>query len=523
MSDHRLSPSESPSSARFSLIFAATITLTALADFLIYGHRIGLGLALFLPLIWFGLAVFRRRNCRGRKQWLLVALLASSAAATAIAPSGANTLVLITITFYASGHWLTKRLSPYWARAWHGARSFFSLPAFARNAAGGIQLLVGVAESGSVTRSAGGLFRIGRILAPALLVAVPFILLLGGGNAILGNAIAQSFNGFFELITAIKAPSDLRVLFWLITAVCIFALFGNATPETHSIDVRTTDDRTKPADPGIAIWRTRLLLITVNIVFFAANTTDIIYLWANETTLPEGVTYSQFVHQGVGNLIASVILAAVVLVMIFRQHSHIATARGQRTLACLWILQNLFLIGGVMLRLKIYVDAYGQSVLRVHVVMFLILVSIGFILLTIRIIQQRSSMWLVGANLLAVFGLFYVAQYLDVRGLVANHNVEVVIEGQRPAADLDIEYLIQLAPESWPALRKMTEHPQVFGDRAQVAAGILDRLADQELMLAANEDWRSWSLRRSRLRHNGLPNWENPPPAEDGTEGWASR
>ena len=86
------------------------------------------------------------------------------------------------------------------------------------------------------------------------------------------------------------------------------------------------------------------------------------------------MVYSEYVHEGVFSLIAAVLLSAVVLSGIFLQDSAVTGRGWLKGLAHLWILQNLVLIAGVFLRLKLYVDAYQFTVLRVYVACFLALV-----------------------------------------------------------------------------------------------------------------------------------------------------
>ena len=67
-------------------------------------------------------------------------------------------------------------------------------------------------------------------------------------------------------------------------------------------------------------------------------------------------------------------------------------------LALLCIVQNVFLIFSVALRLKLYVEAYDLSVLRFHVGSFLALLVFGYALLACKILREKSLNWLVFAN-----------------------------------------------------------------------------------------------------------------------------
>jgi hypothetical protein len=78
----------------------------------------------------------------------------------------------------------------------------------------------------------------------------------------------------------------------------------------------------------------------------------------------------------------------------------------------------------------------------------LILVAVGFVLLLLRIARGRTLRWLVGGNLAAVFALFFVAQFADIRGFLARYNVSGAASEERKGGDLDMDYPYQLASES---------------------------------------------------------------------------
>ncbi len=490
----------------FLLLAGSTLALTGAADFLLYGQRAGLGLALFLTLLWLTLAMHRSGRRVGVKNLVLVGLLGGTALATCIAPSVVNGLLLIVLTFYASGHWFAGRLSPYWARALRGVCAFAWFPSTLENIGRGLGGMFIAGGDARVARSAGWLVRMARILGPVALVALPFVLLLGGGNAILGQTITSTVTAITDFLYGVQVPDADRFFFWAVVGAGVFALLGNRLPFPIRTALPGVGIRFPRRDLSISIWRTRLLLVAVNAIFFAANATDLVYLWGGRVSLPEGVTYSEFVHQGVNHLIACVVLAAAVLLLLFNAPREVTHARGQRVLAGLWIAQNLLLEAGVMLRLKLYVDSYGLSVQRVHLMLFLALVGAGFVLLGVRIAQSRSLRWLLGANLLAVFALFFVGQFADIRGFVASYNVRAAAAGADSggAADLDMVYLRQLAPESWPALRQVAETPDTFGPYSEVAATWLAVAAESAASDTSARDWRSWSWRRERLRQVAL-------------------
>jgi hypothetical protein len=180
-----------------------------------------------------------------------------------------------------------------------------------------------------------------------------------------------------------------------------------------------------------------------------------------------------------------------VLVLIFQQAEPIRTARAVKFLALLWIAQNIVLISGVLLRLQRYVEAYQLSELRVYVGCFLLLASVGFVLLTIHVIAHKGLTWLLLTNVAATFALFFGLQFVDVAGWVAESNV-ARWEADRSRA-LDVDYLASLGASAIPSLIRVAE----TSDRAeaQQAVVVIQKRKGRAEAYLAEVDWRSWQQR----------------------------
>ncbi|HSH39767.1 MAG TPA: DUF4173 domain-containing protein, partial [Chthoniobacterales bacterium] len=332
---------------------------------------------------------------------------------------------------------------------------------------------------------------IARVILPTAAVTLVFAVLLGAGNAILGRWIFTAVNsvvGWFadpELIFA-------RTLLWV--ALATFALTilrPREMPDGQRIWHRAVPDLPQPKNAALALWRSITVLAVLNALFFAANTADALYLWTGDA-LPNGVTYSQFVHHGVYSLIAAVVLSAMVIVLIFQQIPAIRTAPAVKVLGLFWIAQNVVLITGVLLRLQRYVDAYQLSELRVYVACFLLLVTVGFGLLTLHVVAHRGIGWLLLTSTLVTFTLFFVLQFLDVAKWVAESNV--ARWEADPSRTLDVKYLASLGPSAIPSMIRVAETPA--RPEAHEAFLIIQKRKPHAQARLAARDWRSWQQRK---------------------------
>jgi hypothetical protein len=215
--------------------------------------------------------------------------------------------------------------------------------------------------------------------------------------------------------------------------------------------------------------------------------------------LPANVSYSAFVHHGTGSIIIAVIFSAILLAGMFHQVRGVSSWKPLRLLGLLWIAQNLILLAGVLLRVKLYVDAYDLSVTRVNLVFFLSLVGIGFVLLAIRVWWQRPLGWLLNANMLTTFFLFYSVQFLDTQHFVADYNVKLW-ENSHQVRSLDLAYLKSLGPPAYDALAEVARSSSDPGTAAAARDYLLvERSAAQNTLSKipwASRQWRAESYER---------------------------
>lgn len=502
-------PQKMPSALNSPLKLRLSIFLLILAaDFLTFGITLGAGVALLCGLIWFTLRINRPARPADWKDLLLYALMASTAIQAAIESSFSNWLVIFLLTIYASGHFLHRQIAPYWRRALEGLFGLFDIYLSYFHLKRILQETAHSTQTSAFSNSLKKTRRWAKIILPASLLALTFLVLFSNGNAIMGDGIKNLFATLFSWIGNFQFPSILRILFWIGSGFLLLSLLSRSPLSLDLIRLGKKLPRTwaSPSDLNASIWSSRLLLIAVNVIFFSANTVDVFYLWM-ETSLPSDVNFSEYVHQGVYNLIACVALAASVLLIVFQQDKQVTNAPGQKLLAHTWIAQNFMLVSSVLLRLKLYVDTYHLSLLRLYVAFFLILVVVGFILLAIKIHQQRKFAWLVNANLFAVFLLFFIVQGLNDHAFVAHYNYQQALQADAENHRIDIPYLIKLGAPAWPTLQLIADNQRHFGSAARQARKQITKVTRDEKRQMKNNDWRSWQYRHWVARR-ALPGFE---------------
>lgn len=409
----------------------------------------GFSLAVY-ALVLAGIIMGNRESMsRSRRAVLLIALLFGAALAATIETGVTNTFVLLILvvalageTFFGEiesqwGRWLSQCIALVFAPGrvfWLGAR------------------LMEAAFRGGVGWT-GGLIGGCLLAIPALVLALIFGSLLATGNAVFGSWTNTFFDWFWKELALYLDPW--RIALWCLVAFLILPLLRPANVAAWWWKWTENLPRLPEILPTrAALFSSGLVLVVLNLLFLVANIADATFLWSGQA-LPSGVTYSGFVHNGVNSLIVTVILSAFVLVTIFQQELKVAQRRDLKLLGLLWIAQNLFLLLSVALRLKLYIEAYDMTVTRLSVLIFLALVAVGYTLLTVKIMREKSLSWLIGGCILAVFATFYITQFLDLAGWSANYNV-ARWEKDR-TRKLDVAYIYRLGPAGWPALRRAAD------------------------------------------------------------------
>lgn len=233
-------------------------------------------------------------------------------------------------------------------------------------------------------------------------------------------------------------------------------------------------------------------LILFNLLFAAQSILDGIYLWGH-VALPANLTYAAYAHRGAYPLIATALLAAAFVLVAMRPGGPAEKSKIVRPLVYLWVGQNVLLVASAILRLDLYVDIYMLTYWRIAAFIWMGLVALGLILIVARIALDRSNRWLVGANLIALTITLYGCSLVNFDAFIADYNLSHSNEMSGKGLNIDANYLFTLGPQALPALDKVIAHRS--DDNCLVSRR--DRLVEVQLQDLA---WRSWGFRNWRLQ-----------------------
>ncbi|WP_168733068.1 DUF4153 domain-containing protein [Aliigemmobacter aestuarii] len=459
--------------------------LVALADLLFFDHPPGLSVAIFL--IAFGIAATIAVPVRGRRLILAWAILTLAALPVAVALTPLSITIAI-IGALAACASICDTESPLKGSLLRGIlRLAASVPV--RGASDLVSAMTRQDQAkGSLGQSAR---RAGGAWAMPLVAGGGFVLLLASANPILGQWIEA----------LVPAPSDperilRRAGFWLIASALIWplvaALSSGRLPALHpelasalrlvrpeeaageAAGIGASDFGFNPVSIGNA-------LILFNALFAVQTALDLTYLWGG-ADLPDGMTYAGYAHRGAYPLVATALLAGA-----FALISRPFTDRSPllRPLLILWVAQNVLLVVSALLRLDLYVTAYGLTHLRLAAGIWMALVAGGLCLTLWQIAGRHGNRWLLLRVIVMAGAVLYGCAFVNAPGIVAKVNIGRAEAGMR----VDRAYVCALGPMA----------------AAEIAAH--DRRALQPFCIGLArppvpeiDGWRDWGLRKALIR-----------------------
>jgi hypothetical protein len=167
------------------------------------------------------------------------------------------------------------------------------------------------------------------------------------------------------------------------------------------------------------------------------------------------------VHQGIFSLILSIVIAIAIILWYFRGSQNFAQQKTLKTLAYLWIAQNLIMLLSAAYKNHLYINEFSLTYKRIGVYAFLLCTIAGLILTFIKIINKRSNFYLIKANSLVWYVILVMAVPIGWDKMIAEFNIyQAESKGKEP----HVNYLSSLSYQALPVLLKyeFEKHPEMF-------------------------------------------------------------
>jgi hypothetical protein len=190
-------------------------------------------------------------------------------------------------------------------------------------------------------------------------------------------------------------------------------------------------------------------LLMLNALLLFINAIDIVYVWFGFSYTPN-TNLTQYVHEGTGMLIFSIVLAMFVLLFFFRGNLNFYKKNNWlRYGAYGWIIQNAVLVISVLLRDYYYIVHMGLAYKRIGVLVFLLMVLMGLITVFIKIHQRKTAYYLWRVNGWFAVVLLVAASCIHWDETIASYNL-----AHKNTVPLDVKFLLSLSDKTLPLLEK---------------------------------------------------------------------
>jgi hypothetical protein len=203
-------------------------------------------------------------------------------------------------------------------------------------------------------------------------------------------------------------------------------------------------------------WKTNGFIITGILLFFmldflltCVNVSDIIYLSCIDIGQMD-MTYAELIHQGMGSLALSLILAVgFILLWINQQNTEHSLMRKLKLASKVWVGLNLVLIGTNIYKNILYINAYGLTYLRIGVYFFLFMTFLTLVFCAIKIIRHKNNFYMYRRFGLLVCSLVVFFNCFNWGKIITNYNIELYKTGKIAP---DASYLMDLGSDCLPTI-----------------------------------------------------------------------
>lgn len=283
------------------------------------------------------------------------------------------------------------------------------------------------------------------VLIPTAIVFI-FIALYQNGNPIFSNLISKIDFSFINIQ-------------WLLVAGLGYYLFSNiynpidVEPATAK-DLKTNNFLTKTETFSVNKLKQEnqlgiVLISLLNALIVLYLITDIAFL-----TSPQDLrasVYSAQVHSGINALIASIVIAIIILLYVFRGNLNFYSEnKALKKLAFTWIILNTLLVLSIVFKNGQYIYYFGLTYKRIGVMVYLTLSVIGLITTLLKINSIKNIWYLLRTNTKAAFVILIITSTVNWDYHITNYNFNY-------AQSMDFKYLLNLSNNNTLLLKRQAK------------------------------------------------------------------
>jgi hypothetical protein len=474
----------------FTLKKALCVILTSLClalvfNFLFFGKMVGISVFVMASVLLIAVYLLaKQQNINTQKTWWLVLLIGFFALMPALRANEFLTFLNVCATLG-----LLMLL----------AHELVGTPVFLMKVYDYI-VLISLVPFRMLERAWSALTRLGQIhssvkhrdvwlrVIKGVIMAIPILLLFGLLFSKADLAFSQFVKGFIDInISECTVQYTALLIFAFVSALCFLAYIFMPKPAASA--AQETKPETVYSGKIIEIM---VFLGLIGLLFLLFIIFQIMYLFGGETNIINtGFTYAEYARRGFWELLAVAFLSLLIL-LVSEKYAGSQQKKDKR-----FLIPGLILIAEVMVvivsafkRLSLYIDTYGQTILRFYVAGFILLLLVLFILLAVKFIKAKQEQFFTFGTLLSVAGFLIVVNLINPDMFIIERNIEQYdLTGK-----IDVTYLNELSADATQG--KIELYYKLGGEDKEFVRTLL--LKDIEKLQQDTEHWESFNLSRFR-------------------------
>lgn len=236
-----------------------------------------------------------------------------------------------------------------------------------------------------------------------------------------------------------------------------------------------------------------IILSSVLALFTCFLLVQVTYLFGgSEQVTSSGLRYADYARKGFFELIAVATIAGALLWTIGKSFvgKNAALLKRFKVLSTLLIAEVLIIMLSAHIRLSLYEEAYGFTVLRLLSHLFIVWLGISLLLLGSFILRQEKESQFALRLFINVIAFFALLNLINPDALIARQN----IERYQSSGKLDISYLTTLSEDALSAKLAMLEH----SDERLRRAGAAILYYDSTNIRKESSSWQSFNISRHK-------------------------
>ena len=202
-----------------------------------------------------------------------------------------------------------------------------------------------------------------------------------------------------------------------------------------------------------------ILISLLNALIVVFLITDITFIVTNVDI--RASVFSDQVHSGINALIASIIIAIVILLYVFRGDlNFFKDNKTIKQLAFTWIILNAVLVLSIAIKNGQYIYYFGLTYKRIGVLVYLTLSLTGLVTTLLKIENIKNIWYLFRLNTKAAFVVLVLASTVNWDYHITNYNFNY-------AKSMDFKYLIELSNNNTLLLKEQIDITPMGSDSIQ--------------------------------------------------------